>query len=97
MAAGNSVPGGIMAESRKAPKGSGTSVEPKAMLTMGEACRLLNVHSNTLRRWTATGLIKAHRIGIGTHRRYRTEDVAALLVEQNRSQGTDVDDQGRVL
>ena len=52
------------------------------LLTMSEACRLLNVHSNTLRRWTATGLIKAYRIGLGSHRRYRQEDVVALLTEQ---------------
>jgi excisionase family DNA binding protein len=55
---------------------------PKALLTIREACRLLNVHSNTLRRWTATGLIKAYRVGPGSHRRYRQEDIVALLTEQ---------------
>jgi len=59
---------------------------PRALMTMSEACRLLNVHSNTLRRWTATGLIKAYRIGLGSHRRYRQEDIAALLIEQTGSQ-----------
>jgi len=55
-----------------------------AMLTMREACELLNVHGNTLRRWGALGLVKAYRIGIGQHRRFRAEDIAALVVEQTR-------------
>ena len=55
-----------------------------AMLTMREACELLNVHGNTLRRWGALGLVKAYRIGIGQHRRFKAEDIAALVVEQTR-------------
>ena len=55
-----------------------------AMLTMREACELLNVHGNTLRRWGALGLIKAYRIGIGQHRSFKVEDVSALVVEQTR-------------
>ena len=65
---------------------------PGVMLTTGEACRLLNVHSNTLRRWAATGMIKAYRVGPATHRRYRREDVAALLIEQNKFRGPDGND-----
>ena len=57
------------------------SETPRTLLTMREACRLLNVHSNTLRRWTATGLIKAYRVGLSSHRRYRQEDIVALLIE----------------
>jgi excisionase family DNA binding protein len=53
-----------------------------SMLTMGEACRLLNVHSNTLRRWNTRGLIKAYRAGTGRQRRFRVEDLNGLLVEQ---------------
>ena len=55
-----------------------------AMLTMREACQLLNVHGNTLRRWSALGLIKAYRVGIGQHRRFKAEDIAALVIEQTR-------------
>jgi excisionase family DNA binding protein len=88
-AADNGAPGGVMAGSRKE---SGSRLEPRAMLTMGEACGVLNVHSNTLRRWTETGLIKAYRFGLGGHRRYRQEDVVALLVEQESFGGGDVGD-----
>ena len=63
-------------------KDSGNGTGP--MLTMREACRLLNVHGNTLRRWSEMGLIKAYRVGIGQHRRFRTEDIAALVVEQTK-------------
>jgi excisionase family DNA binding protein len=66
--------------------------QPNVMLTTGEACRILNVHSNTLRRWAATGMIKAYRISTGTHRRYRREDVAALLIEQDRFRQTDTEE-----
>ena len=52
------------------------------MLTMREACTLLNVHGNTLRRWSDRGLVRAYRLGIGQHRRFRTEDIAALVIEQ---------------
>lgn len=52
------------------------------MLTMREACRLLNVHGNTLRRWSALGLVRAYRVGAGQQRRFRPEDIAALVVEQ---------------
>ncbi|MCJ7520933.1 MAG: helix-turn-helix domain-containing protein [Dehalococcoidia bacterium] len=55
---------------------------PSPMLTISEACRLLNIHSNTLRRWGAKGLIKEFRIGPGCHRRFRAEDVAALIMDQ---------------
>ena len=55
-----------------------------AMLTMREACQLLNVHGNTLRRWSSLGLIKAYRVGIGQHRRFKAEDIAALVIDQTR-------------
>jgi excisionase family DNA binding protein len=68
-------------------KDSGNGAGP--MLTMREACRLLNVHGNTLRRWSEMGLIKAYRVGIGQHRRFKTEDIAALVVEQTKLEASD--------
>jgi excisionase family DNA binding protein len=58
--------------------------ETATMLTIGEACQILYVHCNTLRRWTERGLITAYRIGPRGDRRYRREDVHALLTEQIR-------------
>jgi excisionase family DNA binding protein len=55
-----------------------------SLLTLREACRLLNVHSNTLRRWSAMGLIPAYRVGPSHHRRFKAEDISALVVEQTK-------------
>jgi excisionase family DNA binding protein len=52
-------------------------------LTMREACQVLRVHSNTLRRWSKAGLVKEYRIGVGHHRRFRRGDIDALLVEHH--------------
>lgn len=52
------------------------------LLTMREVCQLLHIHSNTLRRWSELGIIKTYRIGLGSHRRFKEEDVVALLVEE---------------
>jgi excisionase family DNA binding protein len=54
------------------------------MLTMREACTLLNVHGNTLRRWSSMGFVRAYRIGVGRQRRFKAEDIADLVVEQAR-------------
>ncbi len=57
----------------------------KSMLTIREASRLLNVHSNTLRRWSEQGIIRAYRIGPRGDRRFRKEEVAALLMERTKT------------
>lgn len=61
---------------------------PSPMLTISEACQLLNVHSNTLRRWSARGLIREYRVGLGGHRRFKAEDIAALILEQPKYRQT---------
>lgn len=55
------------------------------MLRTGEACRILFVSSNTLRRWNKLGIITAYRVGPRGDRRFREEDVAALLTEEIRT------------
>ncbi len=54
------------------------------MITTGEACRILCIHSNTLRRWSERGLIVAYRTGPRGDRRFKRDDVVALLVEVTR-------------
>jgi len=54
------------------------------MLRTGEACRILCVHCNTLRRWSEQGIINAYRVGPRGDRRFRLEDVNALLTEEIR-------------
>ena len=45
------------------------------MLTTSDVARLLNVHMNTVRRWSNRRIIKAYRIGSRGDRRFRKEDI----------------------
>jgi len=49
------------------------------ILTMKQACGLLNVHPNTLRNWDNNGFLKAVRFGTRKDRRYKKADVEKLL------------------
>ena len=52
------------------------------MLTTSDVAHLLNVHINTVRRWSNQGTLKAYRIGSRGDRRFRQEDIAGFLSEQ---------------
>lgn len=49
------------------------------LLTLRQACEILNCHPNTLRQWDKKGILVAIRLGNRRDRRYRKEDVLALL------------------
>ena len=49
------------------------------LLTLSEACKILNVHSNTLRKWDKKGILVAVRFGVRKDRRYRKEDIMKLF------------------
>ena len=55
------------------------------MLTASEVARLLNVHMNTVRRWSNQGVLKAYRIGSRGDRRFRQEDIAYFLSRENNA------------
>jgi excisionase family DNA binding protein len=59
-----------------------TKLDP--MLTTSDVARLLNVHMNTVRRWSNQGIIKAYRIGSRGDRRFRQEDVDYFISLENR-------------
>jgi excisionase family DNA binding protein len=71
---------------RQIVKASPTPQKPdlssKAMLTIRDVARLLNVHINTVRRWSNQGMLKRYRIGSRGDRRFRREDVDAFLKER---------------
>jgi excisionase family DNA binding protein len=50
-----------------------SQIEP--MLTTSEVARILNVHINTVRRWSNQGSLKSYRIGSRGDRRFRKDDV----------------------
>ncbi len=51
------------------------------MLTPGDVARMLNVHINTVRRWSNLGVLKNFRIGPRGDRRFLKEDVDKFLRE----------------
>ncbi len=58
------------------------------MLTVGDVALLLNVHVNTVRRWSNRGIIRAYRIGSRGDRRFRREDITRLLGEFKTNKGS---------
>lgn len=54
-----------------------SKIEP--MLTTSEVARILNVHINTVRRWSNQGTLKSYRIGSRGDRRFHKDDVDALF------------------
>lgn len=70
--------------------------QTSSMLTVREVSQLLHVHSNTLRRWTEQGIIRAYRIGPRGDRRFRAADIAVLLLEDNKGINTEIFEQARL-
>jgi len=58
-----------------------------SLLTVGEAAKLLNVHTNTLRQWTDRGILNAHRIGPRGDRRLNLADIIRISVELRTNNG----------
>jgi len=54
----------------------------ESMLTISEVAQSLNVHINTVRRWSNQGLLKTFRIGSRGDRRYRQQDIENFLVRE---------------
>ena len=52
------------------------------MLTTSDVARLINVHINTVRRWSNQRILKAYRIGSRGDRRFRREDIASFLAKE---------------
>jgi len=53
------------------------------ILTLQQACDVLNCHPNTLRQWDNKGVLKAMRFGTRKDRRYRKEDIIKFLNKSN--------------
>jgi len=59
------------------------------MLTVSEVARLLNVHINTIRRWSNQGILKAYRIGSRGDRRFQQDDITSFLSEQTENSSSE--------
>ena len=60
---------------------------PDALLTTAEVAELLNVHVNTVRRWSDKGTLKSYRIGNRGDRRFMQNDIVLFLSKLNGQQG----------
>lgn len=49
------------------------------LLTISQVADLLNVHTNTVRHWSDSGLIKAYRIGVRRDRRFKPEEIDKFI------------------
>lgn len=52
------------------------------ILTLQQACEILNCHPNTLRKWDNNGFLKAIRFGSRGDRRYQKEDILGLIKQK---------------
>jgi excisionase family DNA binding protein len=55
--------------------------ETDTLLTAGEAASLLNIHINTVRKWSNLGIIPSFRIGPRNDRRFRKGDLMTFLLK----------------
>ncbi|HYM14657.1 MAG TPA: helix-turn-helix domain-containing protein [Dehalococcoidia bacterium] len=61
------------------------SLDGDRWLTLGQACRLLNVDESTLRRWADAGQVRTFRTP-GGHRRFAETDVRSIVSGRGRKQ-----------
>ena len=67
--------------------GSADYKELEPMLTTSDVANLLNVHINTVRRWSNRGIIKTYRIGSRGDRRFVREDIVSFLEQKSEKLG----------
>jgi excisionase family DNA binding protein len=54
------------------------------LLTIKQAAEVLNVHTETLRRWDKSGKLKAIRVNERGDRRYDPEDIKTILKNKEK-------------
>lgn len=68
---------------RQVERGNFTPQKPdlssEVMLTIRDVAQLLNLHINTVRRWSNKGILKSYRIGPRGDRRFRREAIHRFL------------------
>jgi len=58
-----------------------TTLEVSNLLKVSQVASLLNIHPNTVRRWSNNGILESYRIGSRGDRRFKKEDINILLFE----------------
>jgi excisionase family DNA binding protein len=54
----------------------------KSMLSSSEAASMLNIHVNTIRRWSDLGIVPVYRIGSRNDRRFKQKDIENLVLAE---------------
>lgn len=67
------------------------SLDDDRWLTLGQACKLLNVDESTLRRWADAGQVRTFRTP-GGHRRFAESDVRSIVDGRSARSYSDVGD-----
>lgn len=57
------------------------------LITVSEAAELLNVHVNTIRRWSNQGILHGFRIGSRGDRRFIKDDIENLIFGLHENEG----------
>ncbi len=52
-------------------------------LTPSQAAKLLNIHVNTLRRWTNKGILESYRVGRRGDRRFTQRDIERFILKRS--------------
>ena len=52
-------------------------------ITVKQAAELLGVHSNTIRNWLKTGIIRRYQVGPGYRVLLKTEDIEQAFQQRN--------------
>lgn len=60
--------------------------EIASLLTTSDVARLLNIHINTVRRWSNEGKLRAFRIGSRGDRRFQQDDIAVFLAQKTKAE-----------
>ena len=65
---------------------------PGKLMTVSEVATMLYIHINTARRWADKGILKSVRVGPRRDRRFRRDEVRALLneLQEDTQQGMNV-------
>jgi excisionase family DNA binding protein len=71
-----------------------TKYEPSPLIRVKDVARLLNVHVNTVRRWSNSQILKPYRINVRGDRRFRREDIAHFLDNYDKFNSTKGDPRG---
>jgi excisionase family DNA binding protein len=57
------------------------------LLTTKQAAKILNVHENTVRRWSEKGIIKSFRVGPRADRRFYESEIIETKLRIERQAG----------